>query len=66
VQQASFNSQKGAALAEYALAASLILVVCLVAGALLVGAFREREFASYEAISGPVPCLPGAGSDDCK
>ena len=60
-----FSNQRGAALAEYALAASLILVVCLIAGAVLVTAFREREFASYEAISGPVTCV-SSDPEDCK
>lgn len=61
----SFN-QRGAVLAEYALAASLILIVCIIAGVFLVRAFRAREFASYQAISSPVPCLTTPGSDDCK
>lgn len=61
-----YSNQKGAALVEYALAASLILVVCLVAGAFLYTAFKEREFASYEAISGPVACVNPDHEDDCK
>lgn len=60
------SNQKGAVLAEYALAAGLILVACIIAGGFLVAAFRNREFASYQAISSPVTCLATPGSDDCK
>jgi Flp pilus assembly pilin Flp len=63
----AFSNQKGAVLAEYALAAGLILIVCIIAGGFLITAFRQREYASYQAISSPVTCLANdRDSDDCK